>query len=344
MIFFNCDYSEGCHPAVLEALVRTNMEQTPGYGEDVHCAKAAELIRSKCSAPDAGVHFLVGGTQVNFIVIAAALRPHQGALCADTGHINVHESGAVEGTGHKVLAMPSIDGKITAEQVKSAAEGHSKDPNFEHMVQPKLVYISNPTEFGTLYSKAELEALSAVAKEEGLFLYVDGARMGYGLAARENDLTLADYARLTDAFYIGGTKVGAMFGEALVITNSSLNRDFRYIEKQRGAMLAKGRLIGVQFEALFTDGLYEKISRHAVVQAMRIKDACIKRGWQFLMESPTNQQFVVLPFEKLHKLEKKYVFSPWEKVTEDSTCMRICTSWATKAEDVDELVADISRT
>ncbi len=343
MIRFNCDYSEGCHPAILEALTKTNMEQTPGYGEDAHCAHAAALIREACEAPDAAVHFLVGGTQTNFIVIAAALRPHQSPLCADSGHINVHESGAVEATGHRILTLPGIDGKISAAQVRDVVEAHWKDEIHEHVTQPKLVYISHPTEFGTLYSLEELTALSDVCREKNLYLYADGARLGYGLAARENDLTLADIARLTDAFYICGTKFGALFGEAVVITNDRLKEDFRYIEKQRGAMLAKGRLLGIQFETLFTDGLYMKISRHAVEQAMRIRDACRSKGWAFLMDSPTNQQFPIIPRVRLAKLAEKYVYSTCMSLSEEDVAIRLCTSWATREEDVDSLVEDIEQ-
>ena len=342
MIYFNCDYSEGCHPAILEAMARTNMEQLPGYGEDVHCAHAAELIKEACRAPDAAVHFLVGGTQTNMLFISVALRPHQAVLCADSGHINVHEVGAVEATGHKVIGLAAIDGKLFAPQVKAAARDYKDDPTHEHMAQPKLVYISNPTEYGTLYSKTELEALRAVCLEEGLYLYVDGARLGYGLVSPQNDLTLADYARLTDAFYIGGTKVGAMIGEALVISNKAFNEDFRSLEKQRGAMLAKGRFIGLQFETLFTDGLYEKISRGAVEKALKIRDACAAKGWEFLMDSPTNQQYVIIPVETLCRLEGKYVFSPSGAVTGQSICVRICTSWATTDEDTEELINDIA--
>ncbi|MST55189.1 aminotransferase class I/II-fold pyridoxal phosphate-dependent enzyme [Pyramidobacter sp. SM-530-WT-4B] len=342
MIRFNCDYSEGCHPAVLEALVRTNMEQTPGYGEDAHCERAAALIRTACAAPEAAVHFLVGGTQANFVMIAAALRPHQAAVCAGTGHINVHESGAVEATGHKVIAVPGTNGKISAAQVRALVENHWDDVTHEHMAQPKLVYVSNPTELGTIYSLAELTALHDLCREKNLYLYLDGARLGYALAAAGNDLTLADVARLTDAFYIGGTKVGALFGEALVITNEALKEDFRYIEKQRGAMLAKGRLLGVQFETLFTDGLYLKISRHAVDMAMLIRDACRAEGWEFLVESPTNQQFPIVPVEALKKLGEKYAYSPWAKIDGRREAVRFCTSWATREEDVRALAADIA--
>ena len=254
MVFFHNDYSEGCHEKVLQALAATNLEQTPGYGEDLYCARAAEKIQAACCS-DAAVHFLVGGTQTNLTVIAAALRPHQGVLCAESGHIHVHETGAVEATGHKVLALPSADGKITAAQVEGYVLAHRRDAAFEHMTQPKLVYISNPTELGTLYSLAELEALSETCRRLGLYLFLDGARLGYGLAARGNDLTLPDLARLCDVFYIGGTKVGALFGEAVVISRKELQEDFRYLIKQHGGMLAKGRLLGVQFDALFTDEL-----------------------------------------------------------------------------------------
>lgn len=255
MIYFNNDYSEGCHEKVMERLLATNMVQTPGYGEDAYCAAAAAKIRKKCGREDVAVHFLVGGTQTNMTVIDAALRPHQGALGADTAHINVHETGAVEATGHKVLWVPHHDGKITAQQVEDTVREHYASTSFEHTVQPKLVYISNPTELGTLYTRAELESLSAVCRARGLYLFVDGARLGYGLAARGNDVTMEDLANLCDVFYIGGTKVGALFGEAVVITNPALQEDFRYLIKQHGGMLAKGRLLGVQFDALMEDAV-----------------------------------------------------------------------------------------
>ena len=341
MICFNCDYNEGCHPAVLEALTRTNMEQTNGYGEDPHCAHAAELIREACAAPNADVHFLVGGTQVNMVMIAAALRPHQSPVCADSGHINVHETGAVEASGHKVISVPGVDGKISAEQVMQVWRDHYESGNEEHMAQPKMVYISQPTEFGTLYSKKELEALRAVCDKCGFYLYADGARLGYALAAKENDVTLPVLARLCDAFYIGGTKVGALFGEALVIVNDELKTDFRYVEKQRGAMLAKGRVLGVQFETLFTDGLYEKMGRHAVGLALRIRDACAEKGWSFIMDSPTNQQFPIVPNRVLAKLGEKYAYSPWMKLSDQETAVRFCTSWATTEENVNALIEDI---
>ncbi len=343
MICFDCDYNEGCHPAILEALSRTNMEQTPGYGADAHCARAAALIREACGAPGADVHFLAGGTQANMVMITAALRPHQSPVCADTGHINVHETGAAEASGHKVIPAPGLEGKISAEQARRVWRDHYGSGAAEHTTQPKMVYISQPTEFGTLYSKKELEALRAACDECGFYLYADGARLGYALAARENDVTLSDMARLCDAFYIGGTKVGALFGEAIVIVNDALKTDFRYVEKQRGAMLAKGRVLGVQFETLFTDGLYEKIGRRAVELALRIRDACAAKGWQFIVDSPTNQQFPIVPNGALERLGREYVYSPWMKLTEQETAARFCTSWATSEENVDALIRDIEK-
>ena len=273
MILFTSDYTEGAHPRIIEKLAETNMEQTVGYGEDPYCEEAREAIKKVCEAPEADVHFLVGGTQTNFTVISSILRPFQGVLCADSGHINVHETGAVEATGHKVLALPSKDGKITGQQIKEYYDLHWSDESHEHIVQPKLVYISHPTENGTIYSKSELQELYATCKELGLPLFMDGARMGYGLMSEKSDMTLADIAANTDVFYIGGTKVGALFGEAVVITKSALKKDFRYCMKQSGAMLAKGRLLGIQFDTLFTDDLYFKIAAHADKLAMKLKNA-----------------------------------------------------------------------
>lgn len=341
MIRFNCDYSEGAHSSILEKLAQTNLEQTAGYGLDPYCEKARKLIQDLCKAPQAQVHFLVGGTQTNMMLIAAALRPYQGALSPDSGHINVHESGAIEATGHKVLALPSKDGKITAQQVKEEYTKHYKDPDREHMVQPKLVYISNPTEIGTIYSKAELTALSKVCRENNLYLYVDGARLGYGLTAKSNDLSLEDMAELCDAFYIGGTKVGALFGEALVITNPALQEDFRYVIKQHGGMFAKGRLLGIQFLALLEDGTYFNIARHANELAEKIKQACIEKGYSFLTQSDTNQQFPILPNSFLEKLGSKYTYSVWQPMDETHSAVRFCTSWATKEEDVASLIKDL---
>lgn len=337
MIYFNNDYSEGCHEKVMERLLATNMVQTPGYGEDAYCAAAAAKIRKKCGREDVAVHFLVGGTQTNMTVIDAALRPHQGALGADTAHINVHETGAVEATGHKVLWVPHHDGKITAQQVEDTVREHYASTSFEHTVQPKLVYISNPTELGTLYTRAELESLSAVCRTRGLYLFVDGARLGYGLAARGNDVTMEDLANLCDVFYIGGTKVGALFGEAVVITNPALQEDFRYLIKQHGGMLAKGRLLGVQFDALMEDDLYEKIAAHADRLADKLRHCLKELGVSFLVENTTNQLFPVLPDRVLDALAEDFVFSEQERADETHRAVRFCTSWATKEESVDAL-------
>ena len=342
MIRFESDYLEGALPEVMRALNETNYVQTPGYGEDEYCAAAAAKIREKCAAPDAAVHFLIGGTQVNFTFIAAALRPHQAAIAAASGHIAVHESGSVEATGHKVVALPcGVDGKISAAQVRECVEAHWADSTHEHQPQPKLVYISQPTENGTIYSLAELEALSAVCREKELIFFVDGARLGTALVCPGADASLADLARLADAFYIGGTKLGALFGEALVITNPALNRDFRYIEKQRGGMLAKGRLLGVQFGALMTDGLYERTARREVELAWRLRRAFEEKGWPLYCDSPTNQQFPIVPDAALEKLAEKYTFSDWARIDETHRAVRFCTSWATKEEDVSALIKDI---
>lgn len=341
MYQFNSDYCEGAHPRVLEKLTLTNLEQTAGYGTDAYCRRAAGLIRSKCGREGADVHFLVGGTQTNLTVISACLRPHQGVISADTGHISTHESGAIEATGHKVLAVPSPDGKLSAAMVRSVYDAHYGDENREHAVQPKLVYISNPTEVGTVYSKAELTELSVFCRESGLILYMDGARLGYALCAEGSDLDLPAIAGLCDVFYIGGTKAGALFGEALVITNDSLEPDFRYIIKQKGGLLAKGRLLGLQFEALFEGDLYYEIARHANGLAGVIKDACIKKGYGFLTESMTNQQFPILPDSLLSKLKENYEFTFWQKIDETRSAVRFCTSWATPPEIVDRLAEDI---
>ncbi len=339
MIRFESDYLEGALPEVMQALCDTNLDQTPGYGEDEYCEAARALIREKCDAPEAYVQFLVGGTQANMTVIAAALRPHQAAVAAETGHIAVHETGSVEATGHKVITLPSADGKITAAQVRECVEAHWADATHEHMPQPALVYISQPTENGTVYSLAELEAISAVCCEKGLILFVDGARLGTALVS--SDVTLPDLARLTDVFYIGGTKLGALFGEAVVIMNPAIAKDFRYIIKQRGGMFAKGRLLGVQFGALLRDGLYERTARREVDLAMKLRAAFEAKGWPLYYDSPTNQQFPIVPDAALEKLAGKYSFSHWAKVDEAHSAVRFCTSWATKESDVDELIADI---
>ncbi|MGM9550612.1 MAG: threonine aldolase family protein [Faecousia sp.] len=343
MIYFNNDYSEGCHERLLEVLSSTNLEQTPGYGEDPYCAKAAAKIRALCGREDAAVHFLVGGTQANLTVIDAALRPHQGALCAVTGHINAHETGAVEATGHKVLTVPSDDGKITAAQVARVVNAHRADASFEHTVQPKLVYISNPSELGTLYTLSELEAISETCHSLGLYLFLDGARLGYGLAAKGNDVTLPDIARVCDVFYIGGTKVGALFGEAVVITNPVLAEDFRYLIKQHGGMLAKGRLLGVQFDALMTENLYFDIASRADALADRIRRTIDDLGYAYLVPGVTNQIFPIFPDAVLKELEKTYVFNEMDRVDEHHRAVRICTSWATKEEAVEQLCRDLRR-
>ena len=343
MIYFNNDYSEGCHEAVLQALVRTNMEQTPGYSEDKYCVSAAAKIRKLCGRDDVAVHFLVGGTQTNLTVIDAALRPHQGALCADSGHINVHETGAVEATGHKVLPLPSVEGKINAEQVKEAVLLHRADGAFEHIVQPKLVYISHPTEYGTLYTKAELEDLSAVCRELGLYLFMDGARLGYGLMAKGTDVTMEDIARCCDVFYIGGTKVGALFGEAVVISNPALKEDFRYLIKQHGGMLAKGRLLGVQFDALLEDDLYFKIAAHADAMADKIRECLTELNIPCMVPGITNQIFPILPDAILDELAKTICFTEMGRVDEIHRCIRFCTSWATPEENVQALTDELRR-
>ena len=343
MIYFNNDYSEGCHEKVLAKLAATNLEQTPGYGEDTYCLQAANMIRKLCKNDDLAVHFLVGGTQTNLTVITAALRTHQGAISADSGHINVHETGSIEATGHKVLALPSVEGKITGKQVEDYVLAHRADPSFEHTVQPKLVYISSPSEWGTLYTLAELEEMSAVCKKYGLYLFLDGARLGYGMMAKGNDVTMEDLARLCDAFYIGGTKVGALFGEAVVISNPALAEDFRYVMKQQGAMLAKGRLLGVQFCALMEDGLYFEIAAHADRLADQLRETFTRLGYRFLFENTTNQLFPILPKAVREALSEKYTFIEMDVIDEDKRACRFCTSWATREENVNALCADLEK-
>jgi len=342
MIFLKNDYSLGAHPAVLQALVDTNMELHDGYCEDEYCRKAADKIRQLVKCSEADVHFLPGGTLMNLTALAAfLLRPHWSVISADSGHICVHETGAIEATGHKVLWLPSDDGKITAAQVADAVEAHRADSSFEHTVQPKMVYISHPTELGTLYSLAELEALSDACRKYGLYLFLDGARLGYALAAKGNDVFLPDLARLCDVFYIGGTKVGALFGEAVVISNPTVGEDFRYLMKQRGGMLAKGRLLGVQFDALFTDDLYCRIAAYADMLADRLRDTLKELGYPFLVEGVTNQLFPILPDKVLDRIGEKYTFVVQARVDDSHRAVRFCTSWATKAEDLDALCTDL---
>lgn len=337
MVLFHNDYNETAHPAVMAKLVASEGLQYDGYGTDRSCERAAALIREKCCREDVAVHFLVGGTQSNLTVIAAALRPYQAIISAGSGHINVHETGAIEATGHKIIQLPGEHGKITPQQVETAVLAQKLSADAEHIAQPKLVYISNPTELGTTYSLAELEGLSAVCKTHGLFLFVDGARLGYALASEGYDVTLADMARLTDAFYIGGTKVGAMFGEAIVISNSAIAEDFRYMIKQRGGMLAKGWLLGLQFEALMENDLYIHIARHADRLADRLRETLCELSYPLIDANQTNQVFVTLPDDLLAELAKDFSFAVWEKADDTQTTVRFCTSWATREEDVDAL-------
>lgn len=343
MIFFNCDYTEGAHPRILEKLMETNMEQTIGYGMDEYCKKAAECIKKECNDNTLDVHFLVGGTQTNVTVIDSALKPYQGVICAQTGHINVHETGAVEASGHKCITIPSSDGKIYEKEVRHLLETHFANGGDEHMAQPKMVYISNPTELGTIYKQAELKSLYSLCKEFGAYLFLDGARLGYGLMCKENDLTLETIAKYTDVFYIGGTKVGALFGEAVVISNKELMQDFRYNIKQHGGMLAKGRLLGIQFETLFKDGLYYEISKHAIELADLIREKLESLSVEFAINSPTNQIFVNLPNEVIDKLKENYKLEDQGAVDEHKRTMRICTSWATKPENVEQFLGDLER-
>ena len=381
MIRFSSDYSEGAHPKILQALIDTNMDQTGGYSEDPYCDRAKALIlkalgaaedavaaaygpeqaRALAAGADADhpvVHFLVGGTQTNLTAILACLRPHQGVLCAPTGHINVHETGAIEACGHKVLSLPGIKeeslpyrhyGKITAEQIDQAVKAHYADGAYEHIVQPGMVYISQPTEYGTIYSLEELKAISAVCRSHGLPLFIDGARLGYALGSAQNDVTLRDLCQLADIFYIGVTKVGMLFGEAVVITNPAIAKDFRYLMKQKGGMLAKGRLLGVQFGAAFepegaafepegADCLYLEMGRHATSLAQKLKQGLVEAGCQLFIDSPTNQQFVVLEDSLAEEIGKEFAFEPFARYDENHGIVRFCTSWATPPEHVDSLL------
>ena len=339
MYQFQCDYNEGAHPRIMERLMETNFEQTVGYGEDHYCEAARAAVRKAVGREDVDVHFLVGGTQANATVISSILRPYQGVLCATTGHINVHETGAIEHGGHKVLALEAADGLLSAALIREAVEAHYAEDGPEHTVQPGMVYISFSSEVGTVYSLSQLREISAVCREYGLPLFIDGARMGYGLASEGCDVSLADIAALADVFYLGGTKQGALFGEAVVIVNDALKKDFRYCIKQNGGMLAKGRLLGIQFLTLFEDGLYFQLSEHAVSQAMRIRDAFESKGFGFLVQSPSNQQFPILDNATMKRLSSDFLFSFWQKVDDTHTAVRFCTSWATRPEAVDALIA-----
>lgn len=339
MQHFDSDYMEGAHPLILERLIRTNMEKTPGYGTDEYCETARRKIREACGCPEAEVHFLVGGTQTNATLITAMLRPYEGVVSAATGHINMHEAGAVEAGGHKVLALPAHEGKLDAEEVDRYVTSFYEDPSWDHMVAPGMVYISHPTEYGTLYTLAELEALSAVCRKHHIPLFLDGARLGYGLAAHGTDVTLETIASLCDVFYIGGTKVGALFGEAVVIPRPGLIRQLDTIVKQRGVLLAKGRLLGLQFDTLFTDGLYVEIARHAIKMADRIVACLEEKGYTFYVRPQSNQLFIVLENQRLEALSENVSLGVWEKPDAGHTVVRIATSWATREEDVDELLS-----
>lgn len=338
MLSFTCDYTLGAHPKILERLVETNMEQLPGYGNDHYCESAKEKIRKACECPDAEIWFLSGGTQTNATVIDAVLQKYEGVISAQTGHINVHEAGAVEYTGHKVLTLPAHEGKIYAEELKILLKTFWSDGSHEHMVFPGMVYISHPTEYGTLYSKAELEAISRVCRACEIPLYLDGARLGYGLASYAADVTLPMIANLCDIFYIGGTKVGALCGEAVVFTHKNAPRRFLTLIKQHGALMAKGRLPGIQFDALFTDDLYFAISRHAIEMAELLKKGFAQKGYSFFLHSPTNQQFIILENSKLEELQKKVSFEIWEPLDAEHTVVRFATSWGTTAEEIEELM------
>ncbi|OOM78752.1 Low specificity L-threonine aldolase [Clostridium puniceum] len=328
------DYSEGAHSRILNALVETNMQQTDGYSTDYYTKRAIDLLKRKMECEDVDIHLLVGGTQVNLTAISGFLRPHQAVIGADTSHVNCHETGAIESTGHKVITMKTDDGKLTPYLIQKVVDTHTD----EHMVQPKLVYISNSTELGTLYRKSELEELHNCCIKNNLLLYLDGARLGSALASEESDLTLADIANLTDAFYIGGTKNGALFGEALVICKNSLKEDFRYFIKQKGGLLAKGRLLGIQFEELFKDDLYFEIGRHANNMAILLKNAIKERGYKFLTDSSTNQQFPILPNLVIDKLSEKYSFKIERIIDLDNSAIRLVTSWATEENKILEFI------
>lgn len=337
MLSFVCDYLEGAHPKILERLSETNMEQLPGYGSDRYCESAKEKIRAAAGCPEADIYFLAGGTQTNSTVIAGMLRGFEGVVAARTGHINVHESGAVEYTGHKILSLPEQDGKMVPREVRAFLETFFADANREHMVFPGMVYISHPTEYGTLYSLQELTDLSGICREFRIPLFLDGARLGYGLMSRETDVSLPDIARLCDVFYIGGTKVGALCGEAVVFPRGNAPARFLTTIKQHGALLAKGRLLGVQFDTLFTDNLYFKIAGHAIDMAHRLREVLHEKGCRFFLESPTNQQFIILDNKRMDTLAREVGFDFWMALDDRHTVVRFATSWATAPEQVEAL-------
>lgn len=339
MVNFECDYARGAHPRIMERLMATNMEATPGYGLDKYCRHAESLILDECGISEGKVYFLTGGTQTNACVIDALLRPHQGVVCAESAHINVHEAGAIEASGHKVLVLPSSDGKVHANALRKYVEDFYADATYEHCVFPGMVYISHPTEIGTLYTLDELEALSRECGRLGLPLFMDGARLIYALAAEDTDVTLRDVARLCDVFYIGGTKVGTLFGEAVVTRSPGLLPHFFTLVKRHGALLAKGRLLGVQFETLFSDGLYKEIGRHAIDMAMMLKSTFVGKGYRLYIDSPTNQQFIVLPNEVMDRLAGYVSFAVWGIRGKSETPVRFVTDWSTSENDIKDLIS-----
>ena len=337
MYSFTNDYSEGAHDSILKALLESNLKQSCGYGLDEYSEKAKDILKNVLKNDKIDIHFIPGGTQVNLICISSFLKQYEAAIAADTGHIAVHETGAIESCGHKVLTAPSSDGKLTVDKIEKILKVHTD----EHMVKPKLVYISNSTEIGTIYKKEELINLYKYCKENDLLFFIDGARIGTAITCEENDLKLSDFVNLCDAFYIGGTKNGALFGEALVICNDSLKQDFRYNIKQKGALLAKGRLLGIQFIELFKDDLFFNLAKHANEMATLLQDALIEEGYKLWIKSPTNQIFPIMPNSSIEKLREKYTFNTWEEYDENHTIIRLVTSWATEKEKVLEFIEDL---
>lgn len=338
MLSFESDYTEGAHEKILQRLLETNMEKLSGYGSDIYCDSAKGKIRMACQCPEAEISFLVGGTQTNAVVIDAMLNKYEGVVAAKTGHVSVHEAGAIEYTGHKVLEINQHNGKIYANELEEYLHNFWQDDNHEHMVFPGIVYISHPTEYGTLYSKEELKNISNICKSYKIPLYLDGARLGYGIMSSDTDVTLPLIAEYCDVFYIGGTKVGALCGEAVVFTKNNMPKHFITIVKQHGALMAKGRLLGIQFDTLFTDDLYFEISRHAIEMADILKKCFKDKGYSFYIDSPTNQQFIILDNDKMEELKKNVVFSFWENIDQNHTIVRFATSWATKKSDILKLM------
>ncbi|RRD40068.1 low specificity L-threonine aldolase [Leptotrichia sp. OH3620_COT-345] len=338
MLYFENDYAEGAHEKVLNALLKTNNEKHSGYGRDAYSLKAKEKIKKMCGRDDIDIYFLTGGTQTNLIVIGSLLKSYEGVIAVETGHVNVHEAGAVELTGHKVLTLPQHNGKININELKKYIEIFYNNKNKEHMVYPGMVYISHPTEYGTLYTKKELKEISEICRKYEMPLFLDGARLGYGLVVENTDVDLPFLTEICDVFYIGGTKVGALCGETVVFTKNNTPKNFTTIIKQYGALLAKGRLLGIQFDTLFTDGLYLKISRNAIETAEILKRGLKEKGYRFYIDSPTNQQFIILKNEKIKALEKEVIFSFWKKYDENHTIVRFVTSWSTSKKDVEKLI------